>query len=77
MLFQIFIEYKEKYPKLEYVMNTNWIDVNLNMNPMIVKYILNISQNILKKDLDRCKAKNIPNNILEDIESFISKNKCR
>ena len=38
---------------------------------MHIKY--HTSQNILSEGLDRCKAKNIPKDILEDIESFISK----
>ena len=67
-------EYKEKYPKLEYVMNSNWIDVNLNMNPydseMHIKYL---PQHILEEGLSRCRAKNIPSNILDDIESFVNK----
>ena len=67
-------EYKEKFPSLEHVMNTNWIDVNLNMNPydseLHIKYL---PQDILKEGLDRFKAKDIPINILKDIENFINK----
>ena len=43
------IRIQRKYP-LEYVMNPNWIDVNLNMNPTTVKCILNIYSIYLKKD---------------------------
>ena len=67
-------EYKERYPALEYVMNTNWIDVNLNMNPydseLHIKYL---PQHILQEGLERCKSKNLPQNILEDIESFVNR----
>ena len=55
-------------------MNTNWIDVNLNMNPydseLHIKYL---PQHILQEGLERCKSKKLPINILEDIESFVSK----